>query len=619
MAKLRVEDLVVAYGAVIAVSDISFTVEDGEFVSLLGPSGCGKTTTLRCIAGLEGSSGGTIRLGDAIMAADGRDVPPDKRGINMVFQSYAVWPHMIGVRERRLWAAYPARAGGRCRAESRRGAEDSSASTGFADRYGTELSGGQQQRVALARAVVTSPRLLLFDEPLSNLDAGLRDRMRFELVELQRRLGQTSLYVTHDQSEAMLMSDRIILMKDGRIVQSGTPRDLYERPASRFAAEFIGNANIVDGRGDPRSRRWHGAGGTSRRRHDRRTFLPAPMASARSGPVLACIRAESISRVSGDEAGTNCFDARVESLGFLGPLVTCTAAARRGDASRRTAGAQASRNRRNHSDPDRARRRHHHLGTLGRMFQRTNRSGRTDMRIESIESIFIDKYFFVEIRTDNGLVGLGEGGAWGFHEATAGAVTRFKDYLLGQDPLRIEHHWQYMYRWAHFRGSAIMAAISAIDIALWDIAGKHFEAPVHALLGGKVRDKARAYYHVFGETKEELFAGIEDAKKMGFTAVGHLTPFLDSRREVPYFQTHAQKIGDAIDTVREYRKIAGREMDLCIEIHRQMTPYEAVQLGRGDRGLLSRSSWRIRSRRTISMKWPMSPTRSASRSRPASA
>jgi galactonate dehydratase len=203
------------------------------------------------------------------------------------------------------------------------------------------------------------------------------------------------------------------------------------------------------------------------------------------------------------------------------------------------------------------------------------------MHIESIESIFIDKYFFVQIRTDNGLVGLGEGGAWGFHEATDGAVTRFKEYLLGKDPLRIEHHWQYMYRWAHFRGSAVMAAISAIDIALWDIAGKHFEAPVHALLGGKVREKARAYYHVFGETKDELFAGIEDAKKMGFTAVGHLTPFLDSRREVPYFQTHAQKVGDAIDTVREYRKIAGREMDLCIEIHRRMTPFEAVQLGRG--------------------------------------
>jgi iron(III) transport system ATP-binding protein len=322
MARLRVEDLVVAYGTVIAVSDISFTVEDGEFVSLLGPSGCGKTTTLRCIAGLEGSSGGTIRLGDAIMATDGSDVAPDKRGINMVFQSYAVWPHMsvfenvaYGLRIRREATADVERKVG----EALRlvGLD------GFADRYGTELSGGQQQRVALARAVVTSPRLLLFDEPLSNLDAGLRDRMRFELVELQRRLGQTSLYVTHDQSEAMLMSDRIILMKDGRIMQSGTPRDLYDRPASRFAAEFIGNANIVEA-------------SVIRSCGDRSALVGLPGNVAieghfsraedicQSGPVLACIRAESISRVSGGETGSNCFDARVESLGFLGPLVTCT-------------------------------------------------------------------------------------------------------------------------------------------------------------------------------------------------------------------------------------------------------------------------------------------------------
>ncbi|TCM64552.1 ABC transporter ATP-binding protein [Rhizobium sp. BK068] len=322
MAKLRVEDLIVAYGAVIAVSDISFTVEDGEFVSLLGPSGCGKTTTLRCIAGLEGSSGGTIRLGDAIMAADGSDVPPDKRGINMVFQSYAVWPHMSVFEN----VAYGLRIRRESAADVERKVKEALKLVGldgFAGRYGTELSGGQQQRVALARAVVTSPRLLLFDEPLSNLDAGLRDRMRFELVELQRRLGQTSLYVTHDQSEAMLMSDRIILMKDGRIVQSGTPRDLYERPMSRFAAEFIGNANIVDAT----VIRTSGDGSAL-------VGLPGNVAieghfcrtdgSRRSGPVLACIRAESISRVSGDEAGSNCFDARVDSLGFLGPLVTCT-------------------------------------------------------------------------------------------------------------------------------------------------------------------------------------------------------------------------------------------------------------------------------------------------------
>lgn len=321
MAKLRVEDLVVAYGAVVAVRDISFTVEDGEFVSLLGPSGCGKTTTLRCIAGLEGSSGGTIRLGDAIMAADGRDVPPDKRGINMVFQSYAVWPHMsvfenvaYGLRIRREPTADVERKVGE--------ALKLVGLDGFADRYGTELSGGQQQRVALARAVVTSPRLLLFDEPLSNLDAGLRDRMRFELVELQRRLGQTSLYVTHDQSEAMLMSDRIILMKDGRIVQSGAPRDLYERPASRFAAEFIGNANIAEAT-------------VIRSAGDRTALVALPGNIAveghfsraedvrSSGPVLACIRAESIARVPGG-SDLNTFDARVESVGFLGPLVTCT-------------------------------------------------------------------------------------------------------------------------------------------------------------------------------------------------------------------------------------------------------------------------------------------------------
>ncbi|WGF90757.1 mandelate racemase/muconate lactonizing enzyme family protein [Marinivivus vitaminiproducens] len=203
------------------------------------------------------------------------------------------------------------------------------------------------------------------------------------------------------------------------------------------------------------------------------------------------------------------------------------------------------------------------------------------MRIESVESLLIDRYFFVRITTEDGTVGLGEGGAWGFPEATAGAVAQFRDYLVGQDPLRIEHHFQYMYRWAHFRGSAVMAALSAIDIALWDIAGKRFGVPVHQLLGGKVRDRARCYYHVFGRTKDELFAGIRSAKNAGFTAVGHLTPFLDSPRAEPWYQTHASLIGDAIDTVRAYRDIAGREVDLCIEIHRRLKPYESVQLGIG--------------------------------------
>jgi galactonate dehydratase len=203
------------------------------------------------------------------------------------------------------------------------------------------------------------------------------------------------------------------------------------------------------------------------------------------------------------------------------------------------------------------------------------------MRITAIETIPVDRYLFVKVHTDAGLTGLGESGTWGFLEASEKAVETFRRYLIGQDPLRIEHHWQYMYRYSHFRGAAIMGALSAIDIALWDIAGKHFDAPVYQLLGGKCRDKARVYYHVFGRTTEELVRGCVDAKEKGFTAVGHLTPFADEPRDVPYFKTHASKIGDAIETVRQYREAVGDAVDLCIEIHRQLTPAEAIVLGRG--------------------------------------
>jgi ABC-type Fe3+/spermidine/putrescine transport system ATPase subunit len=247
-------------------------------------------------------------------------VPPEKRGVNMVFQSYAVWPHMsvfenvgYGLRTRREPDAKVRTKVGEALAMV--GLE------GFAERYGTELSGGQQQRVALARAIVTSPRLLLFDEPLSNLDAGLRERMRFELVALQKRLGTTSLYVTHDQSEAMLMSDRIILMKDGELVQNGSPRDLYDRPVSRFAAEFIGNANLVDaeivGRNGIVAQVRLGPGQEAEGR------FAWPEQSRDSGPVIACIRAESIERVPAEATGPNVFDAEVASASFLGPIVTC--------------------------------------------------------------------------------------------------------------------------------------------------------------------------------------------------------------------------------------------------------------------------------------------------------
>ena len=203
------------------------------------------------------------------------------------------------------------------------------------------------------------------------------------------------------------------------------------------------------------------------------------------------------------------------------------------------------------------------------------------MKITAVETLLVDQYLFIQVHTDAGITGLGESGAWGFLEASAAAVETFTRYLIGQDPLRIEHHWQYLYRWSHFRGAAIMGALSAVDIALWDIAGKHFGVPVHQLLGGKCRDRARVYYHVHGATKEALIQGCIDAKARGFTAVGHLTPFLDEPRDQPYFKTHAAKMADAIDTVRRYREAVGNEMDLCIEIHRRLTPAEAVVLGRG--------------------------------------
>ena len=203
------------------------------------------------------------------------------------------------------------------------------------------------------------------------------------------------------------------------------------------------------------------------------------------------------------------------------------------------------------------------------------------MKITEVETIYVDRYLLVRIHTDAGITGLGEAGAWAFLEACEGAVKKFATYLVGQDPLKIEHHWNFMYRAAHFRGAVVMGALSALDIALWDIAGKHFDVPVYQLLGGKVRDKARVYYHVFGDTKEKLINGIVDARNKGFTAVGHLTPFLDSQHDVPYETTYVHKIRDAIDTVRRYREAVGDEVDLCMEISRKLTPTEAVQLGLG--------------------------------------
>ncbi|ASN84919.1 mandelate racemase/muconate lactonizing enzyme family protein [Pectobacterium versatile] len=203
------------------------------------------------------------------------------------------------------------------------------------------------------------------------------------------------------------------------------------------------------------------------------------------------------------------------------------------------------------------------------------------MKITDVRVILANRYMFVEVTTDEGLTGIGESGAWGFLDASKGAVEALRTYLIGQDPLRIEHHWQYMYRCWHFRGAAIMGAISAIDIALWDIAGKYYDTPVYNLLGGRCRDKARVYAHAGGRTTEETIANLKKAKADGFTAIGHLTPFLDESRDTPYFTTHAKEIGEAIERIGLYREAVGNDVDLCIEVHRRLKPADAVVFARG--------------------------------------
>jgi galactonate dehydratase len=197
------------------------------------------------------------------------------------------------------------------------------------------------------------------------------------------------------------------------------------------------------------------------------------------------------------------------------------------------------------------------------------------MKIKEIETIFADRFMFVRIHTDTGLTGIGEAGAFMHLRASAQIVETFKRYLIGKDPLRIEHHSQYMYRSCHFRGSAVMGAISAIDIALWDIAGKHFGIPCYQLMGGSVRDKARVYYHVIYKTHDTLVEGCKQAKRMGFTAVGTLSPFIPESFDM----THSKMMKDAADRVGEYREAVGDKVDLCIEFHRELRPAQAIVLG----------------------------------------
>jgi len=320
---LRVEGLFTEYpnerGEIVkAAQDVSFTVPEGQLFTLLGPSGCGKTTTLRSIAGLEKPRLGEIAVKDRVVysSSKGVFVTPNRRGFGMVFQSYAIWPHMNVFQN----AAFPLEVGEKryTRQELRDKVMRVLSATQLdhlADREATKLSGGQQQRLALARALVMEPALLLLDEPLSNLDAKLREKMRFELKRLQRELRITTVYVTHDQSEALALSHEIAVMNEGRIQQIGSPRDIYEKPVSAFVADFVGSTNFLDGAvlGPD------GANGHYRVRTEigDLTVLATEQLRAED-KVLVSVRPEDVELAEARPAGANVWEGLVDQKVFLG-------------------------------------------------------------------------------------------------------------------------------------------------------------------------------------------------------------------------------------------------------------------------------------------------------------
>ena len=307
-----------------AVDRVSFNVEEGRFYTLLGPSGCGKTTTLRCIAGLEKADEGEIIVaGEKVFSATSRTfVPAYRRPIGMVFQSYAIWPHMTVFEN----VAFPLRVGKQkvSNADIRKkvmSAVEQVELGGYEDRMATQLSGGQQQRLALARALVREPKVLLLDEPLSNLDAKLRERMRVELRELQRRLGITTLYVTHDQIEALSMSNMIAVMSAGVTVQEGTPREIYLQPRSKFVAQFIGSTNQISGQVTDQ-----GSDGIGTVRTDEGEISCGILDGLIAGNnVVVVVRPESIVLHQKKPAhGDNILEGKIGAAMFLGEYVDCT-------------------------------------------------------------------------------------------------------------------------------------------------------------------------------------------------------------------------------------------------------------------------------------------------------
>jgi ABC-type Fe3+/spermidine/putrescine transport system ATPase subunit len=304
MNKLSLIGLGKSFGPVPAVSDVTLSLRQGEFVSLLGPSGCGKTTTLRMIAGFMKPSAGRIEVNGQVVSSPSSVVVPEKRGMSMIFQSYAIWPNMtvgenvaFGLKLRKLSAAVIAERLDRIL--------DVVRLRGLKDRYPAELSGGQQQRVALARAIVIEPEVLLLDEPLSNLDANLREEMRSEIRRLHDQYQITTVYVTHDQAEAMVTSDRIVVMNHGRIEQVDDPVTLYRAPKSRFVAGFIGRTNLLDGRRDGDSIVFPG--------------FSVPAAGVAGGGASFSVRPQNIIlRRNADAPGKWCIPGRLEERAYLG-------------------------------------------------------------------------------------------------------------------------------------------------------------------------------------------------------------------------------------------------------------------------------------------------------------
>ena len=293
MSSVTIRQVTKSFGSNLILSNFDETFKDGEFVTLLGPSGCGKTTMLRMIAGFEKPTTGEIYIDDTLISSDKVFLPPEKRGVGMVFQSYAVWPHMDVFHN----VAYPLTIAKKDRASVERKVAhvlDIVHLSQYAKRYPNQLSGGQQQRVALARALVAEPKLLLLDEPLSNLDAKLRESMRFEIKEIQRNLGITVVYVTHDQTEAMAMSDRVFLINRGVVQQKGSPEEIYRKPVNQFVADFLGKVDFIKGE----------AGGGRILLHH--TEVSLPYAGDKTGAVEVAIRPENItmSKETGDIEGT---------------------------------------------------------------------------------------------------------------------------------------------------------------------------------------------------------------------------------------------------------------------------------------------------------------------------